>query len=245
MSELFAIGNAVPKSIGGTQLGHRTIDSLMSSAVENRSLRRLEKWSADSWQDMTLMELADKLSQHIPIHVHEAEIATLGIRLDTTTSNPPPSTLLHRIDLVLRDFDLGIQLEGEIILLTSTDYLDSNPMIRVYDVGPIVLSPPFVTHRRNWSAAPDYDSLTNTLIQHVEPESWLAAGGQSSITPLQAGSRHFLTVSAPMKTQLQVTALLDTIVKSADHKATSNHNARTPPSASLPRPYLDLPAGIR
>lgn len=68
------------------------------------------------------------------------------------------------------------------------------------------------------AAMADFDTLMNLIMQTIEPDSWLIAGGTSSVIPYPANLS--LVVSAPQTTHEKITDLLESLRRLQDLQVT-------------------------
>lgn len=154
---------------------------------------------------MRLRDLAAWLSQSVPTYLNVTELDLLGVDPDERIQEAiPPSSVGDRLFKVLDQRDLTISVDGNMLVITSKDEADSDPMIRLYDVGDILSG-----FRSDNEIYHDADHLKHQIVMHIDPDSWYESGGMSGGTFYYTNSRTYLVISAPFSTQLKVNAMLN------------------------------------
>lgn len=249
----------VPTSKPGEPLGSVSVDPLTSPTQEAAIQAYLARYDSSSWYGQTIERLAATLNESVPTYLNRLELDALGVDpaqpLAMDIDSLPNTSIGARLAIALEALDLTYIIRRGCLEITSRDGADSDPVSRVYDVSPLVRSWNRSSVASSQHGQTKYHDLIYTIEQHIDPDNWLAAGGRSSISPYESGTRGFLVVSAPTSTHLKVHALLSTLNASLPvggqyelaplkpiATATSVLKFRLPASADsrLPRPYLKL-----
>lgn len=212
----------VPRSVAGVKLGSVSLDPWTSPETEAAIYRALNSRNVAALTNVTIRKLAEYVGEQIPTYLDVSELDLLGVDpahpIDGDTI--PLGTLGGRLEIALEPLDLTFHIRGGCLQITSLDSAESHPQLRLYDVEPIVYRRK-ASDRTLATVEWDYSTLENTIVQHIEPDNWLQAGGMSAITPVVTNSRLHLMVSAPTRTQLQVSELLKTLIRSESHHRSS------------------------
>ncbi|QEG38761.1 hypothetical protein [Roseimaritima ulvae] len=113
------------------------------------------------------------------------------------TAASPPSVGARMLSL-LDGLDLTIIIRGGQLILTTQEKAEEQLCNRVYDVTALLDA-----------QRADPRLLMQTLESAVEPATWEALGGPSTMSILPARQRQWLVISAPTTVHWQVQALLD------------------------------------
>lgn len=244
------LSTQIPKSSSQVGIGSATVSAWGSAASEARIFRYLLSQDDTKWKSLRIRDLVGLLNQTVPTYLNVAELDMLGVDPDYRIEDTiPPSSLGDRLLKVLDALELTIDIEGNMLVITSMDDVDSNPMIRLYDIANIV-------HGGDQDGY-DIDNLRHQIIMHIDPDRWLTNGGMSDVTFYFSNARAYLVVSAPLVTQLKVNALLNTLQageprgRTIPSRLTAKSSTRaalapvTENSNPLRSPYRDLPSSGR
>lgn len=249
---------AVPVSKPGQAIGSSSASRFMRIETEKRINEFLVETNDECWQAATVEQLVRKLNLVIPVWLNRDELDLIGIDADSSinTSELPDACNGARLTLLLAPLELTAIMRNDCLEITSKDSADADPVVRVYDVSLLVNAPTTkVAMRRADTMAGgntfgghiygDFDTISNVVQQTIDPDSWLAAGGTSSIMPIIVDGRGFLVFAAPTSTHQKVAALLTTLNASTSSSgkpiiAESYNLNRSQSQNALPRSYLKL-----
>lgn len=159
---------------------------------------------------------------------------------DVSIGNDEPITfqisgisLRSALDLVLRDLELTWTIDSEVLLVTTLDVADLRLTTKTYDVGDLV-----VCQDENGRPWDDYDSLIDTIISSVAPDTWEETTGcLGTIEGCTFASAKVLVIRQTCQVHLEVAQLLETIRVIAKSRTTDGQ----PPVRKRPPPE---PAGM-
>lgn len=193
----------IPRSVAAGPIGSGCVDPNMTHAEERKIRDILNTSDETSWAGWQVNDLVAYVNEKTPAYLDCSELEIYGVPPSTTFAGEqiPAGRLSMRLGLALQPIELTYQLRGGCVVFTTLDAADSQPSLRVYDVAPLVNSM-------------DTYSLIHSIVQNIEPDCWISAGGQSSISPYQTPSRCYLIVSTRSTTQMQVEAMLERLNQS-------------------------------
>jgi hypothetical protein len=238
--------DAVPRSAAGRHIGSVTVDPLMTPAQEAAILEQLWQIDDTSWRGWTVARLTRELSNRMPVFLNGLELDLLGVDPDGPlfTQDPPAGRLAMRLACVLEPLELTLQIRRGVLEITSRDSAEADPLIRIYDVQVIVepkTDRPKPSRSWQWN---EPETLAGHIQEHIDPDSWVVAGGTNSITLVNTLNRRLLVVSAPTPTQWKVAKFLDVLNRSEinrghapwSRQTTTGHDrGATSPLDALPR----------
>ncbi len=113
-------------------------------------------------------------------------------------------------------FDLTLNVHLGQLKITTFERAEQHCCVRIFDVTPLVdvsdsadanelnsLAPPFGGSYR------DEQSLIDVIMTSIDPDTWEAVGGPSTLVTIAVRDRCWLVVSAPLVQQWKIAALLD------------------------------------
>jgi hypothetical protein len=126
---------------------------------------------------------------------------------------PDPPSVAAKLLHLLRANDLSLQIRWGQLVIVSIDAVA--PQIRVYDVTTLIESGDPKTSN-GWSRRSPPDghrnigaSLTNVIQCQIDPETWEALGGTSTMSLISSTGKHRLLVSTPTLVHWKIQTLLD------------------------------------
>lgn len=135
------------------------------------------------------------------IKINETELGLVGIDKDVPVSYEGSGSLEEVLRTLLRninsDEELTYLISTQGIWVTTRDRADAEPILRSYDLTYFL---PDASHA---------EALLFQITMHVDPDSWLQAGGTSTITCF--GSQ--MLISAPWSTHARIETFLALIAK--------------------------------
>ena len=185
-----------------------------------------------------LEQISDDLK--VQFWIDQTELDTLGVAVDSPiTLSMSTITLRQALKLMLEPLELTYIVRENWIEITSRDKAESDPRIAYYELSYIL---PDGSH---------IPSLMMSIEQQIDPDSWLSAGGASSITYL--GS--LMMVSAPEVTHEKIDSFLGRLVKTSrkNLSATPAFGSVVPwgigvnpsPSTDIPNPATPQPTCLK
>lgn len=151
-----------------------------------------------SFKDKPLFSVLEKIATDSKIRawVNTPELDLQGIPSNTRVTLEAGNVELRKVlERMLEPLRLTFTVHNGVLQVTTKDSADSILINRV------VLVPK--------ELANDTFSVLNAIQQTVRPDTWLAAGGNSSILPLE----NLLVIRAPLPTQYAVQDLLAEMLK--------------------------------
>ena len=119
-----------------------------------------------------------------------------------------------RLLYCLDQLDLTLNVHHGQLVITTVEAAEQNCCIRLFDVTPLVKytvdsSEPDLDLFGYQGSDSDYQSLIDLIHTTVEPDTWEALGGPSTIASFSTGSRRWLVVTTPLVQHWQIGALLE------------------------------------
>lgn len=114
-----------------------------------------------------------------------------GRDVDDSFDNELPAGRIDALLDLLSDFDIAVRPGEGYLQLTTLDLVEARPLTRIYWVEALC------------DDRTQLMPLIESLCNHIEPVTWEAVGGSSSVTPT-ASTRPGLTVSAPHRVHLHI-----------------------------------------
>lgn len=144
--------------------------------------------------DMPIIEVAQELTEKlgVEIEVDVNELDLIGVAPGDLITFRGSGSVREVFRRMLVQYDLTYRVTESTIEITSRDAADADPSTRFYDLAYILPNPS------------NADAVTNAIQQSLDPDSWLAAGGTSSI--VLVGS--MMVVSAPDSTHQKIELFL-------------------------------------
>lgn len=184
----------------------KTIDWHQTAAEEIHILRFLRSQTEIVAHNMTIEGLASLMSQFVPVFLHRFELDEFGVAPTTKLDRPTSEgSVAVQLLMALEPLDLTLNIRHGHLVITLRDQAELDPMIRSYPIGPSLPGKSY-----------HFDSLMNQFRMHIAPDSWLQAGGANSMTVFERENQWLLNVSAPLPTQLRVSALLEQLLPPAE-----------------------------
>lgn len=182
-------------------------DPLMSNTQEQRLREILLQHDSSDWTGYRVVDLYDYLDSLAPTWLERTELELLGIDPQAEfqrAESVPFGTLMARLDSLLEQFDICVEIRKGRFEITSVDAAGDHPTVRLYDVTPLV-----VTRNAKYSLT----SLENLICQTIAPDSWLVAGGTNTIIPFVVDGansiRVVLVIASTTREHFEVHQLLD------------------------------------
>lgn len=147
-------------------------------------------------KNLPLVEVAEILAGQldIPIRLHRRGLEDVGLAINSPVTfrlpEVPAETLLK---LMLKELDLTYDIEAEGIVFTTPEEAEESIQARFYNIDEIIPGP-----RR------DYDAINELISTMIDPESWDAGSGPSSIVPYQNG----IILCQTLRTHQKIESLL-------------------------------------
>ncbi len=152
-------------------------------------------------QEVPLEEVARLISNQleIPVRIQTWALEDVGLAVDTPVTFQLPEVAADTVlRLMLRELDLTYILEAEGIVITTPEEAEDVEQARFYNIEGIVPGP-----------MRDFDSLIDIIGTIVEPESWEAHTGPSSIVPYENG----IILKQTLEVHQKIAALLVALEK--------------------------------
>ena len=188
-------------------------DPYMTAEQEARILAALKVHDDTAWDGISLVELKRVLKSRLPIWLNRSELEISGVDVDTPIQNAgdvvagPLGDRLACLFNDANDVPMGFSIRANRLEITSRGNHDPSPIIRIYDVTPLVL------RIRAGKRVFDFEKLCTLIQSTIEPDNWLIAGGNNVISEFIVGEpgseRSLIVVSAPTSVQLKLQPLLD------------------------------------
>lgn len=140
------------------------------------------------------------------IRINTAEFSAIGIDPETPITVEASGNLQDVLELTLQKIEPDVRLSWRLmpygLLITSFEDCEAEPVLRTFDLAYFL---PDASHA---------NELMSLVMTHVDPDSWLVAGGTNVISVF--GSQ--MIVSAPYHTTLRIEKLLAKVaLQDRDH----------------------------
>ena len=209
---------------------------LPTSPAELKILKALDEPTELDFIEEPLQGVVDYLSDRHKIQIvfDIRALEDLNIGTDEPMTHKLSGiSLRSALDLVLRDLDLAWTIDREVLLITTVDVADESCLVKVYDVGDLVVCQD--EDGRLWD---DYDSLIDTITFTVAPHTWAeTTGGPGSFEGHTFASAKVLVIRQTRQVHLEIAQLLDTIravVKAHGTDAKPPVRKQPPPKPARP-----------
>lgn len=190
--------------------------SAMVNVEKNREV--LSELVEANFPGLPLRRVVGDLSEAagVPITFRRAELESLGVDPDVPVNLEFPGAIPLReaLRMMLRDLDLTWVVTESGIEITSIDDAMATTNFRFYDLSYVLPN------------SAQAESLMHAIQETIEPDSWYAAGGQS--TCVMVGS--LMIVSAPDSTHQLIEVLLVNVTRMNPSNA-----AQAPSATASPR----------
>jgi len=177
------------------------------------------------------MPLRDALAMirdthELPMQLDIKTLEEAGIDIDIpVTADVADVSLRSALRLMLRDLDLAYLVQHEVVLITTLEQAEENPILKVYPLAPEI----------------DPPAIIDLVQATIEPTSWDTAGGPGAIRPLDGESGTGLVVSQTEEVHEVVATCIDAIT--LDELGGLGEPAAIDPAALPTRLYvIDEPA---
>ncbi len=155
-------------------------------------------WKEKSLGDV-IAELQAKLK--VPILLDQKALDDIGISVDApVTLKVDEISARWILSLATRSVDLTWLIDGEAVLITTSEEAENRRTTRVYDVTDLVIT--------DLCPAGDFDSLMVVITSTLSPCTWDEVGGPGSLAPLSVGPKRLLIVSQTFLGHTEITQLL-------------------------------------
>ncbi len=140
----------------------------------------------------------------IEFEIDNSALADKGTRTDEpVTINVTDMTLRSALQTMLRPLDLTWMFRNEAVLITTGSRADEMLETKLYDVSDLVLDTR--SSGQNW---PDYDSLIETIVALISPDSWDENGGAGATQKFDTRNIQVLAISQTLPVHAQIADLL-------------------------------------
>lgn len=135
-------------------------------------------------------------THELPMQLDIKALEEAGIDLDMpVTADIADVSLRSALRLMLRDLDLAYLVQHEVVLITTLERAQENPVVKVYPLAPEI----------------DMPALIDLVQSTIAPTSWDAAGGSGAIRPFDGELGTGLVVSQTDEVHEAVAACIDAI----------------------------------
>lgn len=170
----------------------------INDKVASHLLATLAEETTLEVDETPLVEVLALLSEqhNVPIKLHVLGLEEIGLSGDVPVYRMSVSgvTLRSALDTILRELDLRLTIRDEALLITTQQSAETNLLTRIYWMDATGISNEFA-------------SIMGIIETTMEPDTWEALGGPSTMAPLVLKERAGLTVSATLDVHLQIEAL--------------------------------------
>jgi hypothetical protein len=161
------------------------------------------------FEDVTLDAVADHLRQRFGINVvfdvaglDEIGVQPSGIKVHVDSRRTSVANMLDQLaDLN----DIGVAIRNDALVFTSEHVAETALSVRVYEVTDLIQF-----RERNGRYSNDFDTLIDTIVRVVAPDSWDDVGGEGSIQGFPSANRGLLLISQTYTVHRQIDRLLNT-----------------------------------
>lgn len=164
----------------------------------------LDKPVSQSFNDTPLEEAVAQLSEQldIPMIIDRTALEEVGLTVDTPVNITLKSVRLKSfLNLMLRDLELTYHVSDEVLQITTREAAETNLRGRIYFLEATGI------------AQGNIDHLIETIQSTVNPDTWDALGGPSTISVLHigVGNRPSIIVSSMMDVHAQIESTMQTL----------------------------------
>ncbi len=169
----------------------------MQAMEKNRAV--LSQKVEFDFSGVPLANVAEWLTEQsgVQFEVNLSEIELLGVDPEQPVSVKGHASVKELLRRMLGPLELSYLVTESTIEITSKDAAEADPAIRFYDLAYVLPN------------ASNAEALVNAIQQSADPDSWLAAGGTSSISIV--GST--MIVAAPQSTHQKIEVILLNLTK--------------------------------
>ena len=171
--------------------------------------RALAEKTALEFTETPLVDIIEFLKDHhkIAILLDKKALDDVGVAADIPiTCNLKGLSLRAALDLSLRNLGLALDIQDEVLLITTAEKAESHLVTVVYDVADLV-----TCRDEKGDLWEDYDSLIETITSTLKPTTWDCVGGPGSIASGTFNSAKVLVISQTDAVHDQVAGLLKKI----------------------------------
>ena len=163
----------------------------------------------------------------IQIHVDTQALGDVGLGTDTPiTQDLTGISLRSALDLMLGELDLTWTIHHEVLMITTEEVAKSIMINTVYEVADLV-----TFRNKDNELWEDYDTLIDTILETVDPQSWAQVGGMGNITPGNFGGAKVIVISHTYRMHRKIAELLKRLRAIAAERPSDDYPLRRrPPS---------------
>ncbi len=216
--------NVPPPSVGNNGAG--PADSAPQTPAERKIEKALNSPTKLEFVDTPLTDVVNYLKDyhHIDIRLDKKAMADASIEPGVTvTKNITGVSLRSALKLMRRDLGLTYVIQGDGLLITTTEVAETMLTTRTYPITDLVEMARDVRGK----VVPDFDSIIDLLRGAVQPTSWEDNGGPGSIAKQSKGNDRALVISQTQEAHEEIAALLREL-REAKQRAADGKEAYEP-----------------
>jgi len=178
-----------------------------TSENEERIYAALASPTVFQFVETPLRDVVEQLKRMhgIEIRLDQRALDDVGVPTDLPiTQRLRGISLRSALKLMLDELDLTSVVENEVLLITTPEEAENKLLTVAYPISDLVRFRD--KEGQEWS---DFDSLIDTIVTTVGPDTWDEVGGPGSIAPMQYGNTEAIVLSQTQEVHEQVTALLE------------------------------------
>ncbi len=159
-----------------------------------------------------LQQVEDALQFDVELDTKALDV--VGIGGDTPiTAELSDISLRSALRIVLRDLELTYMISDEVLLITTQEEADASLVVRVYEVGDLVVpeqvpSPVVNPYYGSGVVAADFDSLIELITTTIAPDRWDEGTGSGSVCGMQFGDKFVIVLPQTEDVHDQIEDLL-------------------------------------
>lgn len=203
------------------------IDLTMTREDERAIVLRLAAPCPPIPHSMTLSEFASHLESVCPVYLNAIALEGIGLSPDARVqalSSRTGTTWITQLITTLRSVDLTVQLQHNVLHLTTEEDAQNHYPARTYNITSLIGTGEIADQHGG------VDSLMQLVQTHVSPDAWEVLGGMGTMTPSFHQNETLLTVSASTPMHWQIQTLLNQLIVAGKVPILDLPPSRTRPS---------------
>ena len=164
-------------------------------------LKTLDEPVSFRFEEIPLSDAVQSIGEMLkmPIRIDAPALEEMGLSKDESVSfHAEKLPARDAIAAMIDPLDLCLHLRHGLLMVTTPERAEDTAIAKIYFL-------------EGTTGEGDFTSIMDLLQTSVEPETWEALGGTSTMREYHAGMRPALIISAPLDIHRQVAAMLDTI----------------------------------
>ncbi len=174
-----------------------------AAARETAILKAISQTVIIDFDETPLSKVLNEFKQQLRIEILTDRSPEVPIDLDKgATIHVHDISGRAALDILLEPLGLDWTVHHEVLWIANYAKIKEMTTVKVYDVTDILASP------EDPNVIPDIAAAVEAITSTVSTTSWMESGGNSSISPFNAGGANALVVNADRRTHEGVVSLL-------------------------------------